>query len=327
MKTMYKTIRHGENSLQYTILPQHDDFKNVDGKLRPATAAKSGGGGRKKKSLMAFIGLFFVCSIITGAVLVPLMVSIAFMPSPSAWFHEATNASNSGSSVASNSVASTVVSQKNVADGAPFTASKLQKLKTVSKIIKFDYPAVAATTAAVKATTEAIPTITTTTTVSPPAVKQSILVTTTETTSTIDQQQLPQTYPPVNRHRFSTIGAGTIKAITVVDQTTSNLDDEDGGEDNLLLRPPLQQSTVVSTDKSAPVLVQTISTTVSSAPTIDSTNEQQIPGKPPVSSYKEEVSLSPVADRPKEAKNWLKSHWPIVDPSTYFQWTVRFVVN
>lgn len=26
---MYKTIRHGDNSLQYTILPQHD---GVDGK-------------------------------------------------------------------------------------------------------------------------------------------------------------------------------------------------------------------------------------------------------------------------------------------------------
>lgn len=322
MKTMYKTIRQGENSLQYTILPQHDDFKNVDGKLRPATAARSGGGGRKKKSLMAFIGLFFVCSIITGAILVPLMVSVEFMASPSAWFHKSTNASSSSSSSStSSSVSTTVVSQKNVAGGAQFSASKLQKLKTVSKIIKFDYPAAATTVP--KTTTASIPI---TTTADVPSVKPSILVTTTETTTTIDQQQLLQTYPPVSRQRVNTIDAVVNKATTVVGQTTRNFDDEDVGEDNLLLRPPLQQSTIVSTEKATPVLVQTISTTVASMPTIDATNEQQIPGKPAVSSYKEEVSLSPVVDRPKEAKNWLKSHWPIVDPSTYFQWTVRYLL-
>lgn len=31
---MYKTIRHGDNSLQYTILPQHDDGKQIHGMHR-----------------------------------------------------------------------------------------------------------------------------------------------------------------------------------------------------------------------------------------------------------------------------------------------------
>ncbi|KAJ6635751.1 hypothetical protein Bhyg_14337 [Pseudolycoriella hygida] len=79
---MYKTIRHGENSLQYTILPQHDDYKGVDGKQR---SVKS---GRRKKSLVACLGLFFVCSVIAGAVLVPLMVSVEYMSSPSTWFYK-----------------------------------------------------------------------------------------------------------------------------------------------------------------------------------------------------------------------------------------------
>lgn len=104
---MYKTIRHGENSLQYTILPQHDD---AGGSGAPNHTAKggapaSGGGGNgsgagsawpptfipplsadlepgtvirvggRKRSCLAYFGLVIVGSIMIGAILVPLILT------------------------------------------------------------------------------------------------------------------------------------------------------------------------------------------------------------------------------------------------------------
>lgn len=116
---MYKTIRHGENSLQYTILPQHDDYSKGGsgggggGGLQSSAMAGSGSssaslmpdallghggpsiGGvkivrNKRRSWMAYVGLFFVCSIITGAVLVPLLVSVEVLAGPKDWFYRHT---------------------------------------------------------------------------------------------------------------------------------------------------------------------------------------------------------------------------------------------
>lgn len=44
-------------------------------------------GGSRKKSILAYIGLFFVCAIITFAILIPLMVTSDLMPTPTAWFY------------------------------------------------------------------------------------------------------------------------------------------------------------------------------------------------------------------------------------------------
>lgn len=82
---MYKTVRQGENSLQYTILPQQDD-----GRTAPPTQGPRRGGGSghsRKKSVLAYIGLFFVCAIITFAILIPLMVTSDLMPTPATWFY------------------------------------------------------------------------------------------------------------------------------------------------------------------------------------------------------------------------------------------------
>lgn len=81
---MYKTIRQGENSLQYTILPQQDE-----GRAGPSVVHRRNGGSRKK-SILAYIGLFFICTIITFAILIPLMVTSDLMPTPS-WFYRHNN--------------------------------------------------------------------------------------------------------------------------------------------------------------------------------------------------------------------------------------------
>lgn len=81
---MYKTIRQGENSLQYTILPQQDEGSRAGGAGGgPAVVHRRNG---RKKSILTYIGLFFVCAIITFAILIPLMVTSDLMPTPTAWF-------------------------------------------------------------------------------------------------------------------------------------------------------------------------------------------------------------------------------------------------
>ncbi|XP_017480038.1 PREDICTED: uncharacterized protein LOC108369445 [Rhagoletis zephyria] len=89
---MYKTVRHGENSLQYTILPQNDDFR-IEGKLSSAGNNCSGAAGRKgkarrprRRSFFAYLGLIFICTVIIGAILVPFLVSAECLPNPTEWF-------------------------------------------------------------------------------------------------------------------------------------------------------------------------------------------------------------------------------------------------
>lgn len=86
---MYKTIRQGENSLQYTILPQQDEGRSGPsvGHRRGGSAGPRQGGSSRKKSILAYIGLFFVCAIITFAILIPLMMTSDLMPTPTAWFY------------------------------------------------------------------------------------------------------------------------------------------------------------------------------------------------------------------------------------------------
>lgn len=79
---MYKTVRQGENSLQYTILPQQDDKDNnqVRGggrRLRPTN---------RKKSIFAYVGLFFVCAVIITFAILILMTSDLMSP-PQSWFY------------------------------------------------------------------------------------------------------------------------------------------------------------------------------------------------------------------------------------------------
>ena len=89
---MYKTIRHGENSLQYTILPQNDDFR-LEGKIKSNGCHKKSKAKKpKRRSFFAYLGLLFVCTVIIGAVLVPFLVSAECLPNPTEWFLKTKNA-------------------------------------------------------------------------------------------------------------------------------------------------------------------------------------------------------------------------------------------
>lgn len=275
---MYKTIRHGENSLQYTILPQHDDYKGVDGKQRPAKT------GRKKKSLVACIGLFFVCSIIAGAILVPLMVSVEFMSSPSAWFYKPHKSNTSGTNI------------------KPLKVNKSEKFKVEidsNEILSFNqqnkqqvYPTKHSTTVTylpksteldlstiiqsgtnglfqfIQTTPSTTTTMATTTTTS-----------TTTTTTTTEKQQLLQK-------------TSSIPAIAFT--TTSTLVPTK-------LQSPSPSSIIIEN------LTQPFAKPIISI-------QPQFNTKPPLSTVDD-------VEKHKSSRNWIKSHWPIVDPSTYFSWS------
>lgn len=74
---MYKTVRHGENSLQYTILPQQEEGAvNV----RPRKSKKKG-----KTAAVLTITIILICGIIATAVLVPLLLTSDLVALPAAF--------------------------------------------------------------------------------------------------------------------------------------------------------------------------------------------------------------------------------------------------
>lgn len=272
---MYKTIRHGENSLQYTILPQHDDYKGVDGKQRPAKM------GRKKKSLMAFIGLFFVCSIIAGAILVPLMISVEVMSSPSAWFYKPQKSNTSVTSVKALKI------NKNEKFKVEIDSNEILSFNQQQKHV---YPTKHSTTVTYlpKSTELDLSTINQSGT---NALLQKLINTTPSTTiktstrptTTATEQQLIQKTSSTTTAGFTTDSTTT----TALMPTKA--------------RSPSPSSTIVE-------------------------NATKPFAKPIISIQPELNTKAPLetlddVQKHKSSRNWIKSHWPIVDPSTYFSWT------
>jgi hypothetical protein len=89
---MYKTVRHGENSLQYTILPQQDDTAAITA-ANISIYGRSGAGVRKKarrgrKATILIVALILACGVVGAAVVVPLLVSADLVAIPSAIQHK-----------------------------------------------------------------------------------------------------------------------------------------------------------------------------------------------------------------------------------------------
>lgn len=74
---MYKTVRHGENSLQYTILPQHEEGSVL---VKPRKSKKKG-----KTAAVLTITTILICGVIATAVLVPLLLTSDLVALPAAF--------------------------------------------------------------------------------------------------------------------------------------------------------------------------------------------------------------------------------------------------
>lgn len=86
---MYKTVRHGENSLQYTILPQQDDAaaitasnNNICGRISAGVRRRA---RRGRTATILIMTLILACGVVGAAVVVPLLVSTDLVVLPSAF--------------------------------------------------------------------------------------------------------------------------------------------------------------------------------------------------------------------------------------------------
>ncbi|XP_059612520.1 uncharacterized protein LOC132258967 [Phlebotomus argentipes] len=246
---MYKTVRHGENSLQYTILPQNDDFRGGatdGGRKRSSRTCRH----NRKKSIVAYVGLFFVCAVIAGTLLIPLMVTSDLMPSPASWFYRAQKAREMRNPV---SVKYQVDKTAPTAESAPAKAHKTQSpaWSDMLNITEFEKLYDESNALAAKSTPHAPQTVTT------------------ESTST-----------------------STEKSTTVAPTS----------------RPSAPAPTHINTRKQPLVASIRDSTRFSSKPIVV------------VSQQNDKIAVKSASGKIFDEKNWVQSHWPYVDPSTYFQW-------
>lgn len=281
---MYKTIRHGENSLQYTILPQTDEGKSSNGTERRRRSCGSKRG--QKKSLVAYIGLFFVCAVVTGAILVPLMVTTDLMPSPAAWFFKAQKARE----LRNPATVKYVIEKNN-----NLLNSDAEKKLNISNLIVGGN----------------LTDITTTT----------ILQSSSVFDSTTFQDTSPSTIP-------------TVTSTVLPPLPTSTSPESEATEIEATVM--LNISTI--TEVLSTVITSTIQPTILPTTELEILSTSEIPKNP----SKPKILLQEIRKHAmmknipvkiddvridktdEEKKNWIKSHWPFVDPSSYFQWAVSF---
>ncbi|XP_030378406.1 uncharacterized protein LOC115627021 [Scaptodrosophila lebanonensis] len=315
---MYKTIRHGENSLQYTILPQNDDFR-IEGKLTNASrgaragvgasggiAHKRNGAPRRRRTFFAYLGLIFVCTVIIGAVLIPFLVSVECLPSPSEWFLK-TKAALTRNGGAAHTVGSAAALTAATAPPAGIEASIGKTVQIVNRngveqfVLKLNKTATAPLAVA---TTSATTTTSTTTTAAP-------IMTTTKTAIYLqDQQQMRKMQP-------------TILPLPIYLASTA-LPPTKPPQPVAPAAPPLN-----SLNRLPPT--STITTRIIQVPLLKSAAKKPI--MPPVLAKTQSTQMQPnsasVPAQPPEtvvaaqnkSNDWINTHWPYIDPSTYIQWT------
>ncbi|SPP89123.1 mucin-5AC [Drosophila guanche] len=320
---MYKTIRHGENSLQYTILPQNDDFR-IEGKLSAASSSSSSSsaasskrssaaGQRRRRSFFAYLGLIFVCTVIIGAVLIPFLVSAECLPNPTEWFLKTKAALTHSRAPTGSGVGIVAGARTGSGDAIPGTlptgSPLLQLGQSVGKtvqivnrngieqfVLKVNKTIVTAPTTGSEELQQALPlssstttttsTSTTTTTTTTKAPTTSSSTSTTAATTTTTREQPPP--PPVP---VSTTGYVAV------------------------VPPQAQQRHLPAT---------TITTRIIQVPLLKSAAKKPI--MPPVlaktqGAVEQKQGAEMEKGQNKSNSDWIKTHWAYIDPSTYFQWT------
>lgn len=301
---MYKTIRQGENSLQYTILPQQDE-----GRSGPVVVGHRNNGGNprqsagsRKKSILAYIGLFFVCAIITFAILIPLMVTTDLMPTPSAWFYRNQKVRDFRSPV-NVKLSVDARQESHIIKGTP--------LRTTLTMTTTATPMTTSTTTATSTTTE--------TSVTRPAEHTDLLTVT-------EFQNLYKSDESMEQSGMNRMDLLQEEFIAPTTTTTAV---------NLFLSRARQRMTTTTTTgtltstirpSSTPQLLQrnypkhfSLQKHEKAATTFDIV--QQAPQAPPPQPDSRTIRVVTNDDEMSTVhQNWLQSHWSYVDP--YLQWRV-----
>lgn len=291
---MYKTIRHGENSLQYTILPQHD---GIDGRQ---IVAKH----RRKRDLLTYFIGFCIIVIVGGALIVSMKIGInRLVQQNPAWFetsnkmtmhvkerlYEAWYGKNVTDVLVQHDMP--VIERKHLminesienAKNAPDSNAALIKitqndLNASNEIIKTSIP----------------PKITITSTLA------SIQRETTQFTPAWDR-----VFTASERHSASLKAKATPANMPIMDLNTESTSNVDKSlKINELISPSVISTTITTTSTT------TTSTTTKATKSAANDNSE-------INVVVHELNVS----KQVGTKPWIKSYWPFVDSSTYFQWT------
>ncbi|XP_005176832.2 putative uncharacterized protein DDB_G0277255 [Musca domestica] len=376
---MYKTIRHGENSLQYTILPQNDDFR-LEGKIKSAGSKKSKNKKPRRRSFFAYLGLLFVCTVIVGAVLVPFLVS-AGLPNPTEWFQK-TKAAFSRVSMPSSSTVTNKEHKENGPINSQHTGSALanamlnkgnlmalnkanvgKPVKIINKdgvekiILKLNKTSLQAADANLenkeitmapmpesaigttlkedsnqKITIHDLGEITNQpiTTVQTQVIKQETTSKPMATTATAEVVLASTTSPALNRSIIlnsvpNVPRASLQSSLNQSNNSTSSSSSSSSSTQPTMTTRIMQVPLLKSTAKKPaipPVLVKNLSP-IQPTPETNNYNNNNlndiIPSKTLTANNKMSNTMTASTTTGQDS-DWIHTHWPYIDPSTYFQW-------
>jgi hypothetical protein len=282
---MYKTVRHGENSLQYTILPQQDDTAVVTAANISIYGRSSAGVRRKarrgRKLTILIMALILACGVVGAAVVVPLLVSTDLVAIPSAIQHFSKH--KSGHHHAGHRNHHSVSLQKNI------TSFAQQNTTLCSAEPEL-------TSAEDMATSSMHKLDPTSTNASQPLLPEEIITTT--------KASVPVTLSPFTEEvttRATTQQQEPVDFEGLLEENGgAKGHDHVGGSKKKALDQDMRNST-------STIFVS--ATTVKYNRSVLVLEAEAHP----------DVGIS--TERPKH-RSWLEPHWPFADPSSYFQWTV-----
>uniref|UniRef100_A0A1A9W8R8 TLC domain-containing protein n=1 Tax=Glossina brevipalpis TaxID=37001 RepID=A0A1A9W8R8_9MUSC len=350
---MYKTIRHGENSLQYTILPQNDDFR-LEGKIKSVSGGKKTRAKKpKRRSFFAYLGVIFVCTVIVGAVLIPFLVSAECLPDPTQWFlktkaafskhsissdssHVGKAQNNNSGSVNNNKQLSSPVSinKGNLITSDSINVGKTVKIinqngieKIILKVNKTKLPDENNTIAPLQYETNGIHTenkgkaeLSSPITITHLANIEQIVGTTRKTVTT--QEIISKENNHIVSEEAETTtnvnSANPQRSAAVILPTTSNLN---SFQSKNILNPTTAGARFIQ----VPLLKGTARK--AGIPPALAKNYSKLfltttekANSNPTSATETASKINLSAKNNKTTADWIQAHWPYIDPSTYFQW-------
>lgn len=281
---MYKTVRHGENSLQYTILPQQDDAaaitaannNNICGRISAGVRRRA---RRGRTATILIMTLILACGVVGAAVVVPLLVSSDLVALPSAFqrFSSNNNGHHHGGHHGHRSAAlhtnKTAIARHNTTTVASVGPEPTSAGTTTASTRKLD-------PTSVSVSPSLLPEEVVTTTKAPVPVTLSLTTEEAESRATTQQQ-----------------GPAEMEGL-LEEEGGAKDHDRVGGSKKKALDEDMRNSTLRSY-----VFAATDNKNVSA---MELTTE---------------ADVNQATEQPKH-KSWLEIHWPYVYPSSYFQWTV-----
>lgn len=264
----------------------------------------------KRRSWMAYVGLFFVCSIITGAILVPLLVSVEVLSGPKDWFYRHTG---HGGTIVSNNrklTSSRLMSSSAASSSAAFRHDVYDRVNRTESTTTPQMTPVGEDALEKENAIER----------NPPLVENQsrLLAMLTSSTPSADaalsaEAVEPSIYIedpiqilPTDEYSISKIVPVTPTYLDFPATTTSTTSTKTKPTGPIMVNPgrKLRKPKVSRPNSAIP------------APTL-------YPATSVVTDPSSAAGILIVgASMASPTRTWIDSHWPIVDSSTYFKWTV-----